>query len=263
MLRAARRPRAARGRPRARPRRGSRRRRSGTRSRRVPAVSKSTVPTCMIRWNSDCSVLTFCTRCMRVSCVVLERIPRRMCSRSRRDHVARRHALDEADEHHEREHDGAERAIASAGARGERADRPRDGRDAHAADVEPSTRPPRRVPLEHDLLAGMQVHAANATPRTSQSGNAHRSTASRTGSGSSKSWRLGLRPVRRTHALGDRRRDRGRSRTAESSIDAPPSPWMITHMGHFYSTRPDLRRFSTQRSGARSRPEAAQSAAMS
>ena len=48
----------------------------------VPAVSKSTVPTRMIRANSDCSVLTFCTRWMRVSCVFFARIPRRMWSRS-------------------------------------------------------------------------------------------------------------------------------------------------------------------------------------
>ena len=63
-------------------RRVRRRRRSGTRSRRVPAVSKSTVPTRRSRSKSDCSVLTFCTRWTRVSCVFLARMPRRMWSRS-------------------------------------------------------------------------------------------------------------------------------------------------------------------------------------
>ena len=43
---------------------------------------------------SVCSVLTFCTRWMRVSCVRLASTPRRMCSRSRRDHVADRHPPD-------------------------------------------------------------------------------------------------------------------------------------------------------------------------
>ena len=48
----------------------------------VPAVSKSTVPTLRIRSKNDWSVLTFCTRSTRVSWVFLERIPRRICSRS-------------------------------------------------------------------------------------------------------------------------------------------------------------------------------------
>jgi hypothetical protein len=48
----------------------------------LPAVSKSTVPTWSTRSNSDCCVLTFCTRSMRVSWVDFERIPRRMWSRS-------------------------------------------------------------------------------------------------------------------------------------------------------------------------------------
>ena len=74
--------RRARTRPRARPPRGRSTPTKRNSESSVPAVSKSTVPTRSSRSNSDCSVLTFCTRSTRVSCVFLARIPRRMWSRS-------------------------------------------------------------------------------------------------------------------------------------------------------------------------------------
>ena len=50
------------------------------------------------------------------------------------------------------------------GAGDQRADHGRDGDDHDAADVEQQHRPPRRVPLEHDLLARMQVHGGTLSP---------------------------------------------------------------------------------------------------
>ena len=128
----------------------------------MPAVSKSTVPT----WRIRCE-----ERLVRVHVLhaLHARLLRPLGEQAaadvqplRREHVPRRHALDEAGDDQHAEHDDAEQD-AEPPARDEDADDQRDDRDADAAQVEGQQRPPRRVPLEHDLLAGMQVHAANAT----------------------------------------------------------------------------------------------------
>jgi hypothetical protein len=81
----------------------------------------------------------------------------------RGDQVSRRHALEEA----ERENGGDQRG-AGQYAEHEAREQPDDDRDrqrsADAADVEGQQRPPRRVPLEHDLFAGMQVHGRIFAP---------------------------------------------------------------------------------------------------
>ena len=81
----------------------------------------------------------------------------------RGQHVLRRHPLHEAHDHQDREHDHAEQD-AQRPARGQDADHQRDRGDRDAAQVEEEQRPPRRVPLEDDLLAGVQVHGAERYP---------------------------------------------------------------------------------------------------
>ena len=129
----------------------------------MPAVSKSTVPTRRSREQ----------RLLRVH--VLDAHDARLLGRLgqdpvpdvqalARDHVARRPALDQADEH---QHDQGDHADddREPGAEDQQAEHHEHGHDQRAHDVEAHDAAPRRVAVEHLLLAGMQVHAGTLPVR--------------------------------------------------------------------------------------------------
>ena len=129
----------------------------------VPAVSKSTVPTRRMRSSS---------RLIRVDVLhavdagllhPLGEDPVADVEPLRGDHVDRGHALDEAIE--QQQHEQRRRATRTPvnGAHGERDDDADGERPERGGDVEAEQRAPRRVALEDDLLAGVQLHGGKPT----------------------------------------------------------------------------------------------------